>query len=474
MINTLDSLAGLMKMDTTICALATPPGTGAIAVIRVSGKNTFSILEKIFIPTGKRLRVSDMSSHTVHLGRIVDGDEMIDEVLLTIFRAPKSYTGQDVAEISCHGSRYIQSSILTLLMKNGAIMAKPGEFTLRAYLNGKLDLSQAEAVADLINAEARSAHQLALKQMRGGFSSEIQTMRQSLIDFVSLIELELDFPEEDVEFADRSQLINLLASLREGLHKLLDSFKMGNVIKNGVPVAIIGKPNVGKSTLLNALLNDERAIVSDIPGTTRDTVEDTIVLDGITFRFIDTAGLRQSDDVIETLGIARTYEKINQARIILYVFDVNDTTIEEIEANLEDFRHHIQDPDKKFILVANKTDLLVEAPRHFANFVELDTVFISAKRKENTTLLTDLLVKSVRDFVNAEGTVISNIRHYEAISKADAALAKVEHDIAAGLSPDLLSSDIRTALHYLGEITGTTITSEDILGNIFSKFCIGK
>ena len=473
MMNTLDTLSELMLMNTTICALATPPGVGAIAVIRVSGKNTFSILEKIFIPFNRKIQVSKMLTHTVHLGRIMEGEEMLDEVLLTVFWSPKSYTGQDVAEISCHGSRYIQSSILALLIKNGAVMAKPGEFTLRAFLNGKLDLSQAEAVADLINAEARTAHQLALRQMRGGFSTEIHAMRQRLIDFVSLVELELDFPEEDVEFADRSQLIELLASLREGLQKLMNSFKMGNVIKNGVPVAIIGKPNVGKSTLLNALLNDERAIVSDIPGTTRDTVEDTIVLEGITFRFIDTAGLRQSEDVIETLGISRTYEKINQARIILYVFDVNDTTIEEIEANLEDFRHHIQDPDKKFILVANKTDLLVEAPRHFADFVELDTVFISAKRKENTTVLTDLLVKSVKDFVNTEGTVISNLRHYEAIHKIDAALTRVEQDIEAGLSPDLLSSDIRTALHYLGEITGT-VTNEEILGNIFSKFCIGK
>lgn len=473
MVNNLNSLAELMKMDTTICAPATPPGVGAIAVIRVSGRETFALMDKIFIPQARRKKVSDFPSHTVHLGHIVDGDEIIDEVLLTVFRAPKSYTGQDVAEISCHGSRYIQSSILALLMKHGARMAQPGEFTLRAFLNGKLDLSQAEAVADLINAEARAAHQMALRQMRGGFSSEIHAMRQQLVDFVSLVELELDFPEEDVEFADRSQLLALLGSLRQNLQKLIQSFRIGNVIKHGVPVAIIGKPNVGKSTLLNALLNEERAIVSEIPGTTRDTIEDTLVLDGITFRFIDTAGLRESQDVIENLGIERTYEKINQARIVLYVFDVNETSLEEVMANLEDFRHHMEDPDKKFILVANKTDLLVEAPRHFANFVDLETVFISAKRRQNTSVLTDLLVKSIKDMVVTDATVISSARHLEAITQAEKALARVESDIRAGLSADLLSSDIRTALHYLGEITGS-ITNEEILGNIFSKFCIGK
>lgn len=469
----LNTLSEMFKMESTICAPATPQGIGAIAIIRLSGPDTFRIIGNVFQPSKSGLRVEDMKSHTVHLGNFHDEDEIIDEGLLTVFLAPHSYTGQDVAEISCHGSRYIQNTLLALLMKHGAVMAKPGEFTLRAFLNGKMDLSQAEAVADLVNAEARLAHQLAIRQMRGGFSSEIQQMRQKLIDFTSLIELELDFPEEDVEFANREHLLELLCEIREKLHNLIESFRYGNVIKHGIPVAIIGKPNVGKSTLLNALLNEDRAIVSEIPGTTRDSIEDTMVIEGITFRFIDTAGLRQSEEPIESLGIEKTYEKINQARIILYVFDVNQSTIEEIKENLEDFQQHLTNFDKKFILVANKIDLLIESPRQFADFVELDTVFISAKRNENIRQLTDLLVNTVNEQINTDVTIISNARHLEAIQKTDIALQKVESDIKQNLSPDLLSVDIRSALYYLGEITGS-ISNEEILENIFSKFCIGK
>lgn len=469
----LQTTATLLTMDTTICAPATPPGMGAIAVIRVSGPETLPLISRIFRPATKGLDCLQMKSHRIYLGEIWDADTQIDECLLSVFRAPRSYTGQDVAEISCHGSRFIQQALLELLLRQGAVLARPGEFTLRAFLNGKLDLAQAEAVADLIHAEAKTAHQLAIQQMRGGYSSEIQLMRQQLVDFTSLIELELDFPEEDVEFADRGKLQDLLRNLMASLQTLRDSFRLGNVLKNGIPVAIIGKPNVGKSTLLNALLNEDRAIVSDIPGTTRDSVEDTLVLDGITFRFIDTAGLRHSTDEIENLGIVRTYEKINEARIILYVFDVTQTPIEEIMENLADFKKHIEDPEKTFVLVANKTDLLVESPRQFANFVELETVFISAKRRQNTQILTSLLLKSMREGLPAGHTILSNVRHYEAIQKALEALSRVEADILRGLTPDLLTVDIRTALHYLGEITGQ-VTTDEILGNIFGKFCIGK
>ncbi len=397
----------------------------------------------------------------------------------SVFRAPNSYTGEDSIEISCHGSAYIQQKIIELLIKNGLRLAKPGEFTLRAFLNGKFDLSQAEAVADLIASHSKTSHELALNQMRGGFSNKIKQLRQQLVNFASLIELELDFSEEDVEFADRKELKNLLANLKIEISALLDSFKLGNVLKKGIPVAIVGQPNVGKSTLLNAILNEERAIVSEIPGTTRDAIEDTIVIKGVSFRFIDTAGLHDSTDKIEKIGIERTYEKIDQAKIILYVFDVSKTNYEEIKITLQEFKDHIDQlpeglsQDKKFILIANKTDLLVEAPKGFRSMVEMECIFVSAKRKENINLIVESLSKYVESENITDATIVSNTRHYEALSKSLEAIESIEKGFSEGLPSDLIAIDIKTALHHLGEITGE-ITTNEILGNIFSKFCIGK
>jgi tRNA modification GTPase len=460
--------------DDTICALSTPPGSGAIAVIRLSGKRAFDICGSIFKPIGKTFQISTAVSHTVHLGYIRDEDEIIDEVLITLFRAPHSYSGEDVIEISCHGSLYIQQRILEALLSKGARMAKPGEFTLRGFLNGKFDLTQSEAVADLINANSKSAHDLALIHMRGGFSTRIREMRKQLVDLASLLELELDFSEEDIEFADRSKLTDLLVDLKTELGLLGQSFSFGNVIKQGIPVAIIGKPNVGKSTLLNSLLNEERAIVSDIPGTTRDTIEDTLTINGIRFRFIDTAGLRShTNDTIENIGIGRTFEKIREASIILYVMDMSTIKSEEIDELKKNFREHLDDPEKQFILIGNKTDLMLEAPQHVTALFDLESIFISAKRKENINLIIERLIRTVKKENLADRAIISNIRHYEAITKTIQALNNAQEGIANTLSTDLIAIDIHSALHHLGEITGE-ITTEELLGNIFSKFCIGK
>ncbi len=466
---------GLFKSgDDTICALSTPPGSGAIAVIRLSGPRSIAIAESVFTPAGKQVTLPTIASHTVHLGMIREGDDLIDEVLLTFFKAPHSYTGEDVIEISCHGSLFIQQRILETLIQAGARMAKPGEFTFRAFMNGKFDLSQAEAVADLIASNSKGAHDLALSQMRGGFSLKIKEMRKQLLDLASLLELELDFSEEDVEFADREKLLKLMDELRSELTLLADSFSLGNVIKEGIPVAIIGKPNVGKSTLLNAILNEERAIVSDIPGTTRDTVEDTLTIKGLKFRFIDTAGLRShSSDTIENMGIGRTYDKIREATIILYVFDISSITSEEIDELKETFREHIDNPDKQFILIGNKTDLMLEAPPHITALFDLETIFISAKRKENINLIIDSLIRTVKASQVSDRTIISNIRHHEAITRTLAALESAREGFDNHLSTDLIAIDIRSALYHLGEITGE-VTTEELLGNIFSKFCIGK
>src|ERR1035437_10221763 len=368
----MNTLLNLLHEDDTICALSTPNGSGAIAVIRLSGSKAFSICKKIFAPKKVSVDLELTPSHAVYFGCIMSGEEIVDEVLLSIFRAPNSYTAENIVEISCHGSVYIQQQILQLLIKNGARLAKPGEYRKRAFLNGKMDLSQAEAVADLISANSSSAHSLAIQQMRGGFSSKIKELRTRLLNFASLIELELDFSEEDVEFADRTQLFDLLDTLEVETSRLVESFRVGNVLKNGIPVAIVGKTNVGKSTLLNALLNEERAIVSEIPGTTRDTIEDTIAIEGITFRFIDTAGLRDSVDEIETIGIERTYQKIEQATIILYVVDINNTSFEEINESLKDFEHHINNNNKHLIIIANKTDQMIEAPKHLKDLFDFD------------------------------------------------------------------------------------------------------
>jgi tRNA modification GTPase len=457
----------------TICAIATPQGSGAIAVIRLSGPLSFDIANKLFVSKSGNKDIKRLKSHTIHFGNIEDKGEVIDEVLLSIFKAPNSYTGEDSIEISCHASSYIQQRILEGLINYGASPATGGEFTFRAFMNGKFDLSQAEAVADLIASNSSSSHQLALSQMRGGYSGIIKTLRQQLLDFASLIELELDFSEEDVEFADRSKLIELLNTLNLEINKLVESFKMGNVMKHGIPVAIIGKPNVGKSTLLNAILNEEKAIVSEIPGTTRDAIEDTIAINGLTFRFIDTAGLREAADKIESIGIERTKEKIKQAAIVLYVFDASTTSIEDIKDVIAEYKELIEDKHKKMILIANKIDQLVEIPHGFSNFVELDTLFISAKRKENIHEIAEYLKKSVMQNNMHDQTIVSNIRHYEALSRVLDDIEKIKVGMEQGLPSDLMTIDIRDALYFLGEITGE-VTTDEILGNIFGKFCIGK
>jgi tRNA modification GTPase len=456
----------------TICAISTPPGLGAISVIRLSGPKAIEISKKIFHPKDKDLDISLAASHTVHFGTIGDSTGLLDEVLLTIFRAPHSYTGEDVTEISCHGSPYIQQKLIELILEQGLRLANPGEFTLRAFMNGKFDLSQAEAVADLIASHSKSSHDLAIKQMRGGFSKKIKILRSKLVDFTSLIELELDFSEENVEFASRPDLIKLLVELEYEIELLIKSFTIGNVIKNGIPVTIIGKTNVGKSTLLNSILNEEKAIVSEIPGTTRDAIEDTIVIGEYQFRFIDTAGLRTSVDRIESMGIERTWEKIHQASIILYVFDATIDSFEDVMEAVSEFKE-ISDNSKKLILIGNKADKLKRLPSGFKDFVELETIFVSAKRKENIHLIAESLLKSVKAENLSGSPVVSNTRHLEALQNALKSIHAVHDGLIAGLSPDLLTVDIRKALHHLGEITGD-ITTEEILGNIFSRFCIGK
>lgn len=480
----------------TICAIATPPGQGAIAIIRLSGPDALRICEDIFSPKKKDTKITEAATHTIHFGTIVKDQELLDEVLVSVFREPHSYTGENAVEISCHGSSYIQQKIVELLISKGSRHAKPGEFTLRAFLSGKFDLSQAEAVADLIAASSRSAHDLALQQMRGGFSKKISELRARLLDFASLIELELDFSQEEVEFADRKALVKLLNEIKEEITRLVSSFSYGNVLKSGIPVAIIGKPNVGKSTLLNAILNEERAIVSEIPGTTRDTIEDTIVIHNYGFRFIDTAGLRHSVDQIESQGIERTYEKISQAKIVLYVFDVCQTACTDIREELESMgawghggleagkreRGEGEFPAnwelgtanrKKFILVGNKADLLEETPIGLKEFLEMECIFISAKRKENINMILERLVEVVSEMEVKDNAVVSNVRHYEALNSALKSVEAVLEGLSGGLSSDLVTVDLRTALYHLGEITGE-ITTDEILGNIFGKFCIGK
>jgi tRNA modification GTPase len=466
------NLAELQNND-TICALATAPGSSAIAVIRLSGPESISIIKDIFKPVNKKLDINNADSHTLHFGTIHDGDELLDEVLISIFRNPKSYTGEDSIEISCHGSMFIQQNIMELLIAKGARLAQPGEFTMRGFFNGKFDLSQAEAVADLIASNSKSSHNLALNQMRGGYSNRIKDLRTELVNFASLIELELDFSEEDVEFADRSNLTKLLIKIKDEVQKLIDSFAVGNVLKKGIPVAIVGEPNVGKSTLLNAILNEDKAIVSDIPGTTRDVIEDQITIDGISFRFIDTAGLRTTEDEVEKVGIERTYDVINKARIVLFMFDVTKTTCHEVNDVLEDFRDHINDPDKHFIVLANKVDELVESPKEFQNLVQLQSIFISAKRKQNIHMITEALIEAVNIESYSDDTIVSNIRHVDALKKTLESIESIENGFDIGIPSDLVAIDIRTALHHLGEITGE-VGVEEILGNIFGKFCIGK
>jgi tRNA modification GTPase len=448
-------------LNDTICALATAGGVGAIGVIRVSGAEAITIVEAIF--KGKRL--TQQSTHTVHFGKIVDGDKVIDEVLATLFINPKSYTGENTIELSCHGSPYIQQQILQLLVSKGCRLAKPGEFTLRAFLNKKLDLSQAEAVADLIASNSEESHRTAMMQMRGGFSYQIADMRERLINFASLIELELDFAEEDVEFAKRDDLIILVSNIQHLIQELLHSFKYGNAIKNGIPTVIAGKPNAGKSTLLNALVNEERAIVSDIAGTTRDTIEEAFVIDGITFRLTDTAGIRSnSQDKIEVIGIERTFDKLQKASIIIYVFDAATTTTEELSNELAQFDaiHAIVIP------VANKIDLTTTPL-----IPNAQTISLSAKDKTGIEVLKQRLIETVRKDQVKNDVIITNLRHYEALQHASEALQLVLNGIDMQITGELLAFDIRKALFHLGEITGD-VTTDDLLANIFSKFCIGK
>jgi tRNA modification GTPase len=464
----------LPNTSDTICAVATPPGTGAVAMIRVSGPEAFVALEKIFIKDGSRQSaVGSLRSHTVHHGILIDGEQVLDDVLITVFRAPHSYTGEDVVEISTHGSIYIQQRAIQLLLKQGLRLSEPGEFTLRAFMNGKFDLSQAEAVADLISAGSATSHDLAISQLRGGFSKTIRELRQRLVDFSALIELELDFSEEQVEFAPRPELLTLLEDMDAELTRLIRSFEAGNAIKRGIPVAITGKPNVGKSTLLNAILNEERAIVSEIPGTTRDAIEDTIIIGGFSFRFIDTAGLRDTTDHIETMGIEKTHEKIRDASVILYIFDASTDSWQEVSEAIRELGEQVELAGKHLILVGNKTDMISELPHGFRDFVEHESVFVSAKRKENIHLLAESLVRTVGSKNITDGAMVSNTRHLEALLQAQSSITAVQEGLSSVISPDLLTVEMRNALHYLGEITGE-ITTDEILGVIFSRFCIGK
>lgn len=456
--------------SSTICAIATAPGIGAIAVIRLSGEDAITICNKVFY--GKDL--TQVESHTAHFGTIRDGDKIVDEVLVTVFKDKKSFTGENSVEISTHGSPYIQQQVLQLLLKNGAKPAGPGEFTLRAFLNGKMDLSQAEAVADLIAANSETSHELAMSQMRGGFSGEIQKLREELIHFASLIELELDFGEEDVEFADRDDLKELVLKLNKAITLLVNSFDYGNVIKTGVPVAIVGEPNVGKSTLLNALLNEERAIVSDIAGTTRDTIEDEMVIEGISYRFIDTAGIRETLDEIETLGIKKSFEKIDLASIVLLLVDASGITKEQLTKDVANIKSRIEGKNKRLIIVANKIDKgNIEQIKDKFNRIE-NVIFASAKEVHNIEQIKDQLYTYVKSgLLQNTDTVVTNARHYEALSSANESLLKVLEGLDVNITGDFLAMDIRQALHQLSLITGD-ISTDDLLDNIFTKFCIGK
>ena len=455
---------------TTIVALSTPQGVGAIGVIRLSGEKAIKITQKVF--KGKNLL--NQASHTLHFGKIVDGDTVLDEVVVSIFKAPSSYTGENIVEISCHGSPYIQKSIIELLIKNGATAAQPGEFTLRAFINGKLDLSQAEAVGDLIASNSASAHKIAMNQMRGGFSQEINNLREELIHFASMIELELDFSEEDVEFANRDQLRDLILNVKKVLARLIDSFQLGNAIKEGIPVVIAGKPNAGKSTLLNALLNEERALVTEIEGTTRDTIEDEINIKGTIFRFIDTAGIRQTDDKVEALGVKRTLEKIETAAVVMLLVDLNTTSPSLLHETLGEIKPSLEKNNAKLLIIGNKFDLknLADTKKQFEDFENIH--FISAKEKWNIEELKESLLETAQlHILKEDQTLVSNTRHWEALTKADEALSKALDGLNSGITGDFIAMDIRASLHQLGLITGE-ITTDDLLGNIFGKFCIGK
>ena len=467
-----------MMYNDSIVALVTPSGAGAISIIRISGQNAIEIGASVF-KSIKNKDLTQQKTHTLHLGHIIDEGKTLDEVLISIFKGPNSYTGENTIEISCHGSTYIQQQIIQLLLRKGCRMANAGEFTLRAFLNGKLDLSQAEAVADLISSDNEASHQIAMQQMRGGFSNEIAKLREELLNFASLIELELDFAEEDVEFADRTQFHELLNRIEFVLKRLIDSFAVGNVIKNGIPVAIVGEPNVGKSTLLNALLNEERAIVSDIAGTTRDTIEDELVIGGVGFRFIDTAGIRETKDVVESIGIQKTFEKIEQAQVVLYMSPLapkGGIDLKVLKIEIEKIKNKY--PLKTIIVIINKVDLLsteeIETIHQELETLNLKLETISAKQKTGI----DELKNTLLSFVNTGAlrnneTIVTNTRHYDSLLKALDEIQKVKFGLESNLSSDLMALDIKEALYHFGLITGQ-VTNDELLGNIFANFCIGK
>lgn len=456
-----------MISNETIVALSTPPGIGAIGVIRLSGKDAITITNSVF--SGKDLLKQD--SHTLHFGLIKDGDMVIDEVVVSLFVAPKSYTKENVVEISCHGSNYIIQQIISLLIRRGASAAKPGEFTLRAFLNGGLDLSQAEAVADLISSDSQAAHSVAMNQLRGGFSNELNLLREQLIHFASMIELELDFSEEDVEFANRDQLQDLINKITLVINKLIRSFELGNVIKEGINTVIAGRPNAGKSTLLNALLNEDRAIVSEIAGTTRDTIEEVLNINGINFRLIDTAGIREATDTIEAIGVEKTMQKISQSAVLVYLFDVLNLSASEIKEDIAS----LHKPGVSFVAVANKMDLSYNDRLKELNLpADINFISISAKENQGIEELKELVYNTaVGDQLSANHTMVTNIRHVEALQKTQVALSSVANGLTNPVTSDFLAMDIKQALYYLGEITGA-VTTDDLLENIFSKFCIGK
>ena len=461
----------MIKND-NILALASPSGIGAISMIRISGPESISIADKIFIGVEK-IKLIDQKANSVQLGYIVEDDRTIDKVLITVFRNPKSYTGEDLVEISCHGSIFIQESIIQLLLNHNCRVANPGEFTMRSFLNGKMDLSQAESVADLISSNTEASHRLAMNQMRGGFKNDINDLRTELVNFASLIELELDFSQEDVEFANKKELNKLLDKITFNLKKLIDSFKTGNVIKNGIPIAIVGEPNTGKSTLLNTLLNEERAIVSSIAGTTRDTIEDQININGVNCRFIDTAGIRNTDDEIETIGIERTFKKMNESEIIIFLIDYSTLNHEKLNY----FVNYLTEIDNKFpntklITLLNKIDIKSETL--VSDLDEFNPILISAKNRLNIDKLKDEIISYVNNLTSQiDNSTISNSRHYDLLNKTYEEIHKVKISISKNISSELLAIDIKQAIYFLGELTGE-ISNDEVLGNIFSKFCIGK
>lgn len=464
-----------MIQNDIIIALATPAGVGAISVIRLSGENAITTVNNFFKPVTPKKKLTNQKTHTIHLGHIVNNNIIIDEVLVSVFKNPRSYTGEDVVEISCHGSSFIQQEIIQLFLQNGCRMADNGEFTMRAFLNGKMDLSQAEAVADVIASNSAASHQMAIQQMRGGITNELKELRVQLLDFAALIELELDFSGEDVEFADRTKFKELVAKITFVLKRLIDSFAFGNAMKNGIPVAIIGEPNVGKSTLLNTLLNEEKAIVSDIAGTTRDAIEDELIIDGVAFRFIDTAGIRETEDIVENIGIKKAYEKAENAQLIIFLIDSNkfshssEDFLQEIETIKERF------PNKRLLVIANKIDTL---SCHDAAILQSEIenlILLSAKQKTGINELKAVLTSLVNTgALSNNETIVTNSRHFEALNNALTAISSVQQGIDLEISTDLFSIDIRECLRHLGNITGEYDVDKDILGHIFGNFCIGK